>query len=215
MQNKRSVSFNHKLALAGLSSLSLLLWGTPALAHHPFGGDVPANAFEGFLSGLGHPVIGFDHLAFVITAGLLAVEFKRGLLIPVAFVATSLIGTPVHLLGVNLPAPEFLISASVLLFGVLLAKKNYLPVGAVAALAAAAGLFHGYAYGEVVVGAGMSPVLAYLAGFSTIQMGIAVGAYFVAKKLGANSEQKSLSMQFAGFTLAGIGTAFLSSVMLG
>lgn len=209
MRDTLSTSFKQKLVFTSFSTLFLLLWGTPALAHHPFGGHAPANAFEGFLSGLGHPVIGLDHLAFVISAGLLAVVLKRGMLIPISFVGASLVGTSVHLLDINLPVPEFFISASVLLFGVLLAMRNSLPIGVITALAAAAGLFHGYAYGEVVLGAEMSSVLAYLAGFSSIQMAVAVSIYFIAKKLGVESGNKSLNMRFAGFTLAGVGLAFL------
>jgi urease accessory protein len=198
-----------------LAVVALVFSATPALAHHPFGGETPANAIQGFLSGLGHPVIGLDHLAFVITAGLLAAVMGSGLSIPVGFVLASLAGTGVHLLGMNLPAPEFFISASVLLFGVLLALKNQLNTPLVVALAAGAGLFHGYAYGEAVIGADMAPILAYLLGFATIQMAIAIAAYRVARSFGSQSGEKPLILRFAGFTLAGVGAAFLSSVVLG
>ena len=46
-------------------------------------------------------------------------------------------------------------------------------------------------------------------------MGIAVAAYWAAKHLGAGAEQGALNLRFAGFTLAGVGAAFLSSVVLG
>jgi urease accessory protein len=215
MHTKSLTNLSSKLLIGGLTVVGPLLLCAPALAHHPFGSEAPANAIEGFLSGIGHPVIGLDHLAFVITAGLLAAIFNRGLLIPVAFVITSLLGTIVHLLNVNLPAPEFFISASVLVFGLLLAMKNSLPSEIMIALAAVAGLFHGYAYGEAVVGAGMPSLLAYLLGFSTIQMVIAVSVYLAAKQLGANSNVKPLNLRFAGFTLTGIGAAFLSATALG
>ncbi|MDA0268170.1 MAG: HupE/UreJ family protein [Cyanobacteria bacterium] len=193
----------------------LLLASTPALAHHPFGGQTPTNAVQGFLSGLGHPVIGLDHLAFVITIGLLAAVMGRGLLIPVSFVLASLAGTGIHLMALNLPAPEFFISASVLLFGALLALRQQPHTAIVCGLATLAGLFHGYAYGEAVIGADMAPLMAYLLGFATIQMGIAVAAYQVAQQLGANTEGSALGLRFAGFTLAGVGAAFLSGVVLG
>lgn len=215
MHTKSLTNLSSKLLIGGLTVVGPLLLCAPALAHHPFGSEAPANAIEGFLSGIGHPVIGLDHLAFVITAGLLAAIFNRGLLIPVAFVITSLLGTIVHLLNVNLPAPEFFISASVLVFGLLLAMKNSLPSEIMIALAAVAGLFHGYAYGEAVFGAGMPSLLAYLIGFSTIQMVIAVSVYLAAKQLGANSNVKPLNLRFAGFTLTGIGAAFLSATALG
>ncbi|WP_008309896.1 HupE/UreJ family protein [Leptolyngbya sp. PCC 6406] len=215
MPTRSFANLSPKLIMGALAVIGSLLLCAPAMAHHPFGGEAPTNAIEGFLSGVGHPVIGLDHLAFIITVGLLAAIFNRGLLIPVAFVVTSLLGTVVHLLNVNLPAPEFFISASVLVFGLLLAMKNSLPSGIMIALAAAAGLFHGYAYGEAVVGAGMPSLLAYLIGFSTIQMAISVGVYLTAKQLGASSDVKPLNLRFAGFTLMGIGAAFLSATVLG
>lgn len=194
----------------------MFLAATPALAHHPFGGDTPLNAVQGFLSGLGHPVIGLDHLAFVITAGLLAAVVGRGLMIPLGFVVASLLGTGIHLMAISLPAPEFMISASVLLFGVLLAMRQRPQAAVVLGLAALAGIFHGYAYGEAVVGAGMDALLAYLIGFAAIQSAIAVAAYTLAKRIaGGNPESGTLNLRFAGFALAGIGAAFLSGVVLG
>jgi urease accessory protein len=194
--------------------VGLLFTSAPALAHHPFGGETPTNAIEGFLSGLGHPVIGLDHLAFTIAAGLLAAVMGQAI-VPIAFVLASLGGTGVHLLGINLPAPEFCISASVLLFGSLLGMKQPPQAWVVVLLAAAAGLFHGYAYGEAVVGAEMAPLFAYLLGFAAIQMGIALASYGIARRLGYGSESGALNLRFAGFTLAGVGAAFLSGVVLG
>lgn len=204
-----------KIIISSLVAIASLTLCFPAMAHHPFGGDSPTNAMEGFLSGIGHPVIGLDHLAFVITIGLLAAIFNRGLLIPVAFVLASLLGTGIHLSNLNLPAPEFFIASSVLVFGLLLAAKNSLPAGAMILLASMAGMFHGYAYGEAVVGAEMSSLVAYLIGFSAIQMFISMSAYLLAKHLGASSEVKQLNLRFAGFTLSGIGVAFLSATVLG
>jgi urease accessory protein len=212
--NAHSNQLKTKLIIA-LSSLSALLLSTPALAHHAFGGRTPANAVEGFLSGLAHPVIGLDHLAFVIAAGLLAAVMGRGLILPVVFVLASLAGTGVHLMRLDLPAPEFFISASVLLFGILLAMRHKPNSKIVIALAAVAGLFHGYAYGESIVGADMEPLVAYLLGFATVKMAMATGAYWVGQRLGAGNEQGALNLQFAGFTLAGVGVAFLSRVVLG
>lgn len=199
----------------GLSGLGLLLLSAPAMAHHPFGEETPTTALAGFLSGLGHPVIGLDHLAVVITVGLLAVVCPRGHWIPGAFLITALLGTLIHLQGLDLPASEVLISASVLGLASILAMKNTLPVGGVIALAAGAGVCHGYAYGEAIVGADMSALLAYLLGFTAIQMAIAGGVYGIANLGNHTSHMPSLQLRFAGFTLAGVGAALLSTVVLG
>ncbi|ASC72496.1 hypothetical protein XM38_034530 [Halomicronema hongdechloris C2206] len=198
-----------------VTAAGVFVAASPAWAHHPFGSEVPTNGIEGFLSGVGHPVIGVDHLAFVVTAGLLAAVVGWGLLIPAAFVLASWAGTGLHLAGASLPASELCITASVAIFGSLLAMKQRPQTMVVVALSAIAGIFHGYAYGEAVVGAEMTPLLAYLLGFATIQTVIAAAAYGAAKWLGAAKENGALTLRFAGFTLAGVGAAFLSSVVLG
>ena len=45
---------------------------TPAMAHHPLGGLPMETLSHGLLSGIGHPVLGFDHLFFVAIFGIAA-----------------------------------------------------------------------------------------------------------------------------------------------
>lgn len=210
---KTSLLRPYAVVLAAIAGM--LLVASPALAHHPFGGETPDSFLTAFLSGLGHPVIGLDHLAFVIAAGLLAAAMGRSLSIPAAFVVASLAGTGLHLLALDLPIPELIISASVLVFGGLLALKNRPGVPVAIALAAIAGVFHGYAYGEAIVGAEMGPLVAYLLGFSLVQMAIAAAAYWLGRRVTAHaSEASGLALRFAGFAICGVGGAFLSSLIL-
>ncbi len=215
MSKLKIFQLNSIFCLVLLSITSLILKAEPANAHHPFGGETPRNFFEGFLSGLGHPVIGLDHFTFVVALGLMAaVKGNRGILIPLSFILATLVGTGVHLLNLNLPLTEMIISASVLIFGILLALKqspNFTPLIGLTILA---GVFHGYAYGEAIIGAEMNPLVAYLSGFALIQFIIALIAYqlgqFTLNSLAANP---SLRLRFAGFTICGLGVAFLSSVL--
>ena len=94
------------------------------MAHHPLDGRLPANLFEGILSGFGHPVIGFDHLAFVIASGLIALGIAGGIIIPITFVIATAIGAGIHLATIDLPLPEIFIAASVATFGVLLILRG-------------------------------------------------------------------------------------------
>jgi urease accessory protein len=186
----------HGAKLVAIVAGSLLL-AAPASAHHAIGGATPSNAWEGFLSGLAHPLLGLDHLAFVVAAGLLAALYRRGALIPFAFVAASLAGTTIQALGMLLPAPEPMITVSVFLFGALLvARPRRLSI--VVALAFAAGIFHGYAYGQSIVGAEMTPLAAYLLGLGFVQTALALSARGVAKhmlrpaaRLGGSAESVS------------------------
>lgn len=199
-----------------LGGLLLLLGASPAIAHHPFGGTTPDSAVEGFLSGLGHPVTGPDHAVFVVAIGLLGLAHARGWVLPVAFVFGTLIGTAGHLAGADLPALETLISASVVGLGALLAAGRRWSLVGLILVGAIAGLFHGYAYGEAIVGAEMTPLVAYLLGFTTVQLALALAVYGLGRKLlGEALDLPSLPLQFAGFAILGAGTAFLSGVVLG
>ncbi|EGJ32178.1 MULTISPECIES: HupE/UreJ family protein [Moorena] len=219
--NRSSISRyqNQKL---GFNAMALLVWmgilstAQQAMAHHPFGGERPDNFITGFLSGLGHPVIGFDHLAFVIAVGLIAAGFTSGFLIPGAFVLTTLVGTGIHLLGMDLPIPEIAIATSVVLFGGLLLSAKIPNISVVLGLASLAGIFHGYAYGEAIVGAEISPLLAYLIGFSVIQYGIAILALYLSKSLIKQwRDQPFPLMRILGFGICSVGVVFLSSAIFG
>lgn len=198
-----------------LAGLGLLILTPAVLAHHPLGGRLPSNFFEGFMSGVAHPVIGLDHFVFVIAVGLLAALSRQGIMIPVAFMIAGLAGTGIHLQSLDLPAPEFFISASVLLFGGLLALKKSPNWLIVAGLGAIAGLFHGYAYGEAIVGAGMTPMVAYLTGFTVIQLVIALAANVMGQAILKQNQMSELPFRFAGFVICGMGATFLSSTILG
>jgi urease accessory protein len=201
-------------AAIALFTLLLALFNvTPAFAHHPSGGTVPTNWIEGGLSGLAHPIIGIDHFAFVVAIGLLAATKRQGFWLPIAFLCFALVGTGVHLLNLDLPTPEVFISLSVLLFGILLAMQHRPNLAIVVGLGAIAGLFHGYAYGEAIIGATMAPLVAYLIGFTFIQLAIALSTYFIARQILKKSESQKL--RYAGFVLCGAGAAFLSAAVLG
>lgn len=188
-----------------LTLLAILVPGA-ALAHHPMGGETPATLWQGFASGVGHPVIGFDHLAFIIGMAMLALLTKAPRIMPVAFVAACVIGTLIHLQAVTLPAAELMIAASVLLVGVLGLAGARLPVVAAAALFAVAGVFHGYAYGEAVVGAETTPILAYLIGFAATQCAIAWGLQLLAER----SVRMAEWIKAGAGVAAGVGAAFLA-----
>lgn len=227
--------FGHKLmnknkAIASASmfglmlGFSLLLAIKPVLAHHPLGGEIPHTFSTGFLSGLGHPVIGFDHLVFTIAIGLLAAFKNRlGAIVPVAFTIATAIGTGVHLLSIDLPLPEIVISASISIVGVLLAKENQINVAWLTIIVAIAGIFHGYAYGESIIGAETIALASYLLGFSLIQLVIsaiafywgrlAIGSATARGAIATSTVKANISLRFAGFTICGIGITFLSNIL--
>jgi urease accessory protein len=204
------------VAIATFTCVALVLLASPAFAHHPMGGRTPASWFEGLMSGLGHPVIGLDHLTFVVAMGLLAATQRWRMVMPISFLSAGLVGTGLHLMSWSLPVPEIVVSGSVLVAGWMIVRQS--PFNAVvgAILAAIAGVFHGYAYGEAIIGAESGALVAYLVGFTLIQAVISLGAYQVAQALWRQQDLVSqIKLRHAGFLICGVGLAFLSSAVLG
>lgn len=189
-----------KLAL----SFAFIASATPAFAHHPMGGETPATLAQGLLSGIGHPVLGLDHLAFVVAVGIAAVLAGSRFLLPLAFIVATVAGTLVHLQAIDLLAPEWMIAASVATVGLMIASGRSFGALAYGIVFAAAGLFHGFAYGEAVFGAETTPVLAYLAGFAATQYAIAVLAG-VAIVGGSAALVRAVPARVAGGMVAGAG----------
>ncbi|MBW4517404.1 MAG: HupE/UreJ family protein [Timaviella obliquedivisa GSE-PSE-MK23-08B] len=206
-------AFQQIAALVALTSI-LLLIATPASAHHPMGGRIPSNLFEGFMSGVAHPLIGLDHFVFIGAVGLLAAIKRQGILIPISFLLAAMLGTGAHLASISFPGVELFVSGSVLLFGILLVMKDSPNTLVVAGLSAVAGLFHGHAYGEAIFGAETAPLLAYFIGFTAIQIVVSLLAFQVGKTalIGQEAKQQSPEkLRSAGLVICGVGIAFFAS----
>ena len=182
---------------------TLLFTATQALSHHPMGGAAPATLMQGLLSGLGHPVIGFDHLAFILAVGFVTATTKLPLAVPLSFVAASSLGVLVCTAGWALPFVESLVALSVLLAGVLLLWGGTISGVTVALPLALFGLFHGYAFGEAVLGAEATPVIAYLAGLAIIQSLMIYGLVFALRAAGVLAGSVASRLAGAGASLAG------------
>ena len=145
----------------------------PAFAHHPMGGAVPATWWQGLLSGLGHPVLELDHLAFLIGAAVAVamckVSYLKAIRWLASFAVAGALGTALQTIGIGVPWTEFLILASLLAVALSLWLQRVPGFYVTALMSGAAGLAHGYAYGEAIVGAEATPLLAYLAGLALIQ----------------------------------------------
>ena len=212
MKHRLSTPCHRRAGRAGLALASLLAVAPPAFAHHMMGGRMPATFGEGLLSGLGHPLIGLDHFAFIVALGLLAVGPARRLLIPAAFVALTVIGTGLHLLRIDLASVEVIVAASVFVAGVLLALHRRYPVGLLLPLAAVAGIVHGYAYGASIVGAEPTPLAAYLLGFSLVQFALALGVRQFGNRLAEAASHARVQQlaRVAGTAVCGIGVVLFS-----
>ena len=191
-----------------LATLTVVLLTQPqeAMAHHMIGGAAPRSVLGGFFSGLAHPVIGPDHLAFILAVGIIAAAFAKGGIFPVVFLSTSMAGCVLRLTGVTVAGGEVAAAVTVVAAGVFLAvdrkvRRSRLVVGL-----ALAGAFHGYAYGESIVGAEPTPIFGYLLGLAMIQYAVAMGAFAVARRFDDRAlPGRDMAMRAAGITVGLIG----------
>lgn len=204
-----------KLSPIALAALTAVL-PVPALAHHAMGGEAPVTAWQGIVSGVAHPVIGLDHLAFLLAAGVLAAAVGRraGIAALAAFLGAGLVGAVLHLGGFGLGPVEAAVALSVIGAGVaLLAAPARLPGAAPGWLAlgfGVAGLFHGHAYAEAVAGSGPAVVVAYLLTLLAMQAGIGLLAMRLARGMGEAQRQR----RWAGAAATVVGAVALGAAVL-
>lgn len=197
----------NRIRCAILVPAGLLATAGTASAHHVMGGKTPSTFIEGILSGVGHPIIGPDHLAFLAALGIAVGVSRLSFLNPVLFLGAMACGVGTHVAAVNIPAAEFIVAVSVLVAGVLLALDRRIPASGWMAIFAFAGFFHGYAYGESIYGAESTPLIAYLLGLVAVQTAIVVGIAFATRSLWTATS--GIAPRLLGAAISGVGFAVL------
>jgi urease accessory protein len=108
------------------------------------------EAATGFMSGLKHPVFGFDHLLAMVSVGIISSQLGGVNIwrIPSAFVLAMIFGGIVGAHQISLPYGELGIAMSVILLGsgIIFSNKNT-PALLVTICVIFFGFFHGHAHG--------------------------------------------------------------------
>lgn len=147
--------------VAPLVLVGVLLAATPGWAHHPFEGVEPQDfsLVQGLVSGLGHPLLGTDHLVFLLAIVVMTVLTTRRWVLPL--LASGLAGSGLAVLvgatlepGLGL-ALELVVSLSLVAAG--LVHGGWLPAWVLLPLMGV----HGFLLGEPVIGAEPTPLVAY------------------------------------------------------
>lgn len=183
--------------------LSLTLLAAPALAHHPLDGAPMQGFADGLMSGVGHPVLEFDHLFFVLVMGVAATLSGAGLRGIAGSVAAMLTGCLLVSFGAGLPIQEAVIALSLVTLGLLVAAQKALSAHVLTLLFAGFGLFHGGAFAAALTGqegAAATPVLlGYLLGLGTTQVVLALAAAQAARRL------QPMTLRLGSAMVAGAG----------
>jgi len=190
-------------------AIAAIFISTPALAHHPLGG-LPMETFtHGLLSGIGHPLLGFDHLFFVVAVGIAAVYTGYARLAPAAYIVAMAVGCLMMSAGIGLPLKELVIAVSLLTLGGYVLSGRAFSLGGAMAVFAVFGLFHGSAFGDSLAGqeagVGGSVLVGYLIGLAALQYVIAIASGWVVEKLFNATEAMAVNARLSGAVVAGIG----------
>lgn len=208
LQHKFYVKGTHMKKIL-LAAATVLASAAPAFAHHPLGG-LPMTSFaEGMLSGIGHPLLGFDHLFFVIAVGIAAVYTGYGRTAPAAYIGAMVAGCFLMANGVGLPLKEVVIGASLLIVGGVVLSGRALKLAPAMALFAGFGLFHGSAFGDLIAAQeaamGVDVLIGYLLGLGVLQYGVAVASGWFAKTVCSATQASAIHARIAGAMVAGMG----------
>jgi len=158
----------------------------------------------GFTAGLGHPVLGFDHLLAMISVGILSAQMGGRAIwtVPLTFVAVMLAGGILGMQGIPLFSVELGIAFSVLALGVALtAEKKAPPVLAMLFVGFFA-IFHGHAHGTEMPHLAEPALYAagFIVGTACIHIaGVLIGNF---SKQIANGAQL---LRYVGAGISGIG----------
>jgi len=188
-----------------LATAIWLLLGTSLWAHED------AGMAGGFISGLTHPLFGFDHVVAMIAVGLWGAFLGSPALwiLPVVFPVVMAFGGALGVLGVEIPLVETGIAASAVVLGLMVALALRPKIAIAAVIVGAFAIFHGHAHGTELPEAA-SP-LTYSIGFviSTGLLhlaGIGFGHF-------TRWPQGILAVRAGGGAIALVGVGFLTGLL--
>ena len=163
-----------------------------------------------FLSGLTHPVLGFDHLLAMVSVGMISAQIGGRAVwsVPATFVFVMFIG---GLIGINLEGLrgyEIGIALSVLLLGAALAAEKTIPSNFAMVAVGVFAIFHGYAHGEEIPT--VAKPIPYVSGFMMGTILLHVTGLVLAD-ISTHYQSGKIILRFAGMVIALSGLYFLIS----
>ena len=195
-----------------ISLFIIIFYPSLAFAHHPLAGQKMETFFQGFLSGIGHPILGFDHLFFIIGVGIICLLSKKIFIGPLTFIIGMILGLFLIILGYNLFLVEFVIAASLFLIGIFIISGKKINFNIISASLIVIGLFHGWAFGETIIGqenTGQSVISGYLLGLSLIIWAISITSSLIYKNIYKVFDLNDVKLKISGGIIAGMGMFIL------
>jgi len=189
-----------------LAMLGLMLLAPAAQAHHML--DITGlkpTPLNGFISGLAHPVLGPDHLLFLLALSLVGLRHRGGWML--ALLVGGLAGSALGLILPGLPGAEALVAFSLVVVGLVLLGVLPRP------LLLPSIALHGYVLSASVIGWTTAPITTYLFGLLVSQGTLLFLALTALRRLTTGLSPRRQTM--AAAALIGCGAAWTWSGLVG
>jgi urease accessory protein len=191
-------------------TLALLLGSAAAEAH--IGDNAEILVYGSFLSGLTHPVLGFDHLLAMVSVGILSAQMGGRAIwtVPGTFVTVMGFGGLLGWLNIGLTTTEIGIAISVLVLGLAIAADRRMPIAVAMSCVGLFAIFHGYAHGAEMPR--VAEPLRYATGFLTGTAALHVAGLIIGD-ISQHYQRGRIALRMAGGAIAGAGCLFLTGVI--
>ena len=171
-------------------------------AHHFIDNKNPVSLFDGFISGVAHPVIGLDHLIFLVFISILTLMITRNISYICTFIIATILGSFLTVVNLNIPGLELFIILSIIALSLIFfiyqkISTYYLKIFLYPFLVLF-GLFHGNAYGNTITESPFFTKITYITGFCLSQLIICFLCFYIAKFIVAPNNTKSIKPYLAG-----------------
>lgn len=181
------------LLLAPVLALLLL---HPAAAHHAEAVlQLSPTPISGLISGLAHPVLGPDHLLFLLALSLVGLRQRRRWMI--ALLAVGLSGSGLGLALPGLPGAELLVALSLVVVALVLLDR------APRSLLLPAFALHGYVLSASVLGWSTMPLATYLLGLAINQGLLLLLSLQLLSRLGGSFQPRQRRLLACGLAALG------------
>lgn len=188
---------------------ALLFSAIPGVAYAHDGTNL---GLGGFLSGIVHPVLGYDHLLAMLSVGIISAQIGGRAIwtVPSTFVTVMAVGGFLGLINIGLTVTELGIAVSLLILGLAIAAERKIPVLIVMIGVGFFAIFHGYAHGAEMPDTAepFLYALGFLVGTALIHLtGVLIG------DISRHYESGKVVLRIGGALIALIGLLFIFGVL--
>lgn len=188
---------------------ALFLTAIPTAAYAHDGTNLPLG---GFLSGMVHPVLGYDHLLAMLSVGILSAQIGGRAIwtVPATFVGVMALGGLLGLINIGLTAIELGIAVSLVILGLVIAAERKLAIWVAMIGVGFFAIFHGYAHGAEMPETAQ-PILyalGFLLGTALIHVaGVVIG------DISRHYERGKVALRVGGALISLVGLLFVLGVL--